>query len=102
MSLAVRLHQFTGAVSTVAFVAFLSQLCDRAWTATQYAALSSLGTLGRTTLAAGSGFLVDGLGGDWPLFFLLTALMVLPSLALILWHRKRLAPVLAGRAEPPG
>ena len=99
---AVVADQFTGAVSTVAFVAFLSQLCDRAWTATQYAALSSLGTLGRTTLAAGSGFLVDGLGGDWPLFFLLTALMVLPSLALILWHRKRLAPVLAGRGEPPG
>ena len=101
-AVAVVADQFTAAVSAVAFVAFLSQLCDRAWTATQYAALASLGTLARTTLAAGSGLLVDGLGGDWPLFFAITALMVLPSLALILWHRKRLAPVLAGRAEPDG
>ena len=101
-AVAVIADQFTAAVSAVAFVAFLSQLCDRAWTATQYAALASLSTLARTTLAAGSGLLVDRLGGDWPLFFVLTALMVLPSLVLILWHRKRLAPVLAGRAEPAG
>ena len=93
---AVIADQFTTAVSTVAFVAFLSQLCDRTSTATQYAALASLGTLSRTTLAAGSGFLVDGLGGNWPLFFVLTSLMVLPSLALLIWKRKRLVPHLEG------
>ena len=96
---AVIADQFTTAVSTVAFVAFLSQLCDRNWTATQYAALASLGTLSRTLLAAGSGILIDGLGGDWPLFFVITTLMVVPSLLLIAMNRRRLAPFMEGRPE---
>ena len=96
---AVIADQFTTAVSTVAFVAFLSQLCDRNWTATQYAALASLGTLSRTLLAAGSGILVDGLGGDWPLFFVITTLMVLPSLLLIMLNRRQLAPFMEGHAS---
>ncbi len=94
---AVIADQFTTAISTVAFVAFLSQLCDRNWTATQYAALASLGTLSRTLLAAGSGILIDGLGGDWPLFFVITTLMVVPSLLLIAMNRRRLAPFMEGR-----
>lgn len=94
---AVIADQFTTAISTVAFVAFLSQLCDRNWTATQYAALASLGTLSRTLLAAGSGILIDGLGGDWPLFFVITTLMVIPSLLLIAMNRRRLAPFMEGR-----
>ena len=88
--------QFTTAVSTVAFVAFLSQLCVRQYAATQYAALASLGNLSRTTLAAGSGFLVDGLGGNWQLFFIITALMVLPSLAILVLNRRHLSPLMAG------
>lgn len=97
-ALAVVADQFTTAVSTVAFVAFISQLCDKVYAATQYAALASLGNLGRTTLAASAGFVVDGLDGNWGLFFILTALMVLPSLALLLAVRKRIAPALAGGA----
>ncbi len=93
---AVVADQFTTAVSTVAFVAFLSQLCDRNWTATQYAALASLGNLSRTTMAAGSGIVVDGLGGNWPLFFVITTLMVLPSLLLIMANREALKPFLEG------
>ena len=95
---AVIADQFTTAISTVAFVAFLSQLCDRNWTATQYAALASLGTLSRTLLAAGSGILIDGLGGDWPLFFVITTLMVIPSLLLIAMNRRRLTPFMEGRS----
>ena len=82
---AVVADQFTTSVSTVAFVAFISQLCAREYAATQYAALASLGNLSRTTLAAGSGFLIDGLDGDWPVFFLLTALMVTPSLLIFVF-----------------
>lgn len=92
--IAVVADQVTTAVSTVAFVAFLSRLCDRAYTATQYAALASLGNLSRTTLAAGSGYLVLALGDNWTLFFILTALMVLPSLAVLAGLRSRLQPVL--------
>ena len=93
---AVVADQFTTAVSTVAFVAFLSQLCDRAYTATQYAALASIGNLSRTVLATGSGAVVDFLGGDWATFFILTVLMVLPSLAILWKIRRSLASLLAG------
>ena len=87
---AVVADQFTTALSTVTFVAFISYLCDRAWTATQYAAFASIGNLARTTLAAGSGFVVDSLGGNWALFFVITSAMVLPSMILILAIRNRL------------
>lgn len=75
---------FTAAWSSVALVAFISLLCNQAFSATQYALMASLGVLGRTLLASGSGFLVDSMGGNWTLFFILTAVMVLPSL-LFLW-----------------
>ena len=52
-------------------------LVDRTYTATQYALLASLGTAGRTLLAASSGELVDWLEGDWGTFFVLTTLMVI-------------------------
>lgn len=80
---AVVLDNFTSACATVAFVAFISHLTSRAYTATQYALMASLGNLGRTTLALGSGALVDYLDGNWALFFILTTLLVLPSLVLL-------------------
>ncbi len=81
---AVIFDDMAAAFATVAFVAFISLLVDRAYTATQYALLASIGTAGRTTLASSSGALVDWLNGDWGVFFILTALMVIPSL-IILW-----------------
>ncbi len=83
-AIAVIFDDIAAAFATVAFVAFISLLVDRAYTATQYALLASIGTAGRTTLASSSGALVDSLNGDWGIFFILTALMVLPSL-IILW-----------------
>jgi PAT family beta-lactamase induction signal transducer AmpG len=82
-ALAVLLDDIAAAFATVAFVTFISLLVDRTYTATQYALLASIGTIGRTTLAASSGAMVDGLGGDWGLFFVITALMVIPSLCLL-------------------
>lgn len=73
---------FTAAFSTVAFVSFLTAVTGQAFSATQYALLASLGNLGRTTLASFSGELVDYLN-DWPTFFILTALMVIPSLIML-------------------
>ena len=75
---------FTSAWSTVAFVALISLLANRAFTATQYALMASVATFGRTVLAAYSGVVVDWLDGNWAVFFLLTTLMVIPSL-LFLW-----------------
>jgi PAT family beta-lactamase induction signal transducer AmpG len=81
---AVALDDITAAFATVAFVAFISLLVNRTYTATQYALLASIGTAGRTTLASSSGALVDWLNGDWSTFFILTAIMVIPSL-ICLW-----------------
>ena len=86
-AVAVIFDDIAAAFATVAFVAFISLLVDRAYTATQYALLASIGTAGRTTLASSSGALVDWLNGDWGIFFILTALMVIPSL-IILWILK--------------
>ena len=86
-AIAVIFDDIAAAFATVAFVAFISLLVDRAYTATQYALLASIGTAGRTTLASSSGALVDWLNGDWGIFFILTALMVIPSL-IILWLMK--------------
>ncbi len=86
-AVAVIFDDIAAAFATVAFVAFISLLVDRTYTATQYALLASIGTAGRTTLASSSGALVDWLNGDWGLFFILTALMVIPSL-IILWIMK--------------
>ena len=78
------------AFATVAFVAFISMLVDRTYTATQYALLASIGTAGRTTLAASSGALVDWLNGDWSLFFIITAIMVIPSLIFLYMIKDKL------------
>lgn len=83
----------TAAWASIAFVSFISMLCSHTFSATQYALLASLGALGRSTLAAFSGQLVDALNGNWVIFFIITALMVIPGLILlgrISHHIKRL------------
>jgi len=89
-AIAVIFDDMAAAFATVAFVAFISLLVDRTYTATQYALLASIGTAGRTTLAASSGSLVDWLNGDWGVFFIITALMVIPSLILLWFMRNKL------------
>lgn len=89
-SVAVILDDLAAAFATVAFVSFISVLVNRQYTATQYALLASIGTLGRTTLASSSGSLVDYLNGDWGLFFIITCVMVVPSLILIFFLKGKI------------
>ena len=89
-AIAVIFDDMAAAFATVAFVAFISMLVDRTYTATQYALLASIGTAGRTTLAASSGALVDWLNGDWGVFFILTAVMVIPSLIFLYMIKDKL------------
>ena len=89
-AIAVIFDDMAAAFATVAFVAFISMLVDRTYTATQYALLSSIGTAGRTTLAASSGALVDWLNGDWGIFFIITAVMVIPSLIFLYFIKDKL------------
>ena len=89
-AIAVIFDDMAAAFATVAFVAFISMLVDRTYTATQYALLASIGTAGRTTLASSSGALVDWLNGDWGIFFIITAVMVIPSLIFLYMIKDRL------------
>ena len=86
----VLVDDLAAAFATVAFVGFISALVDRTYTATQYALLASIGTAGRTLFASSSGTMVDWLNGNWIIFFIITALMVIPSLICLLLIRKKL------------
>ncbi len=93
---AVILDEVTSAISTVVFVAFISILVDRTYTATHYALMASLATFGKNVFSAFSGFVVDkleflnnpeNLHNDWAIFFIITTIMVIPSL-IFLWMIK--------------
>lgn len=76
-------ENFSAGLGSAAFVAWLSALCSSRFTATQYALLTSLASVGRTTLSAGGGWIADRL--EWPIFFVTTTLVALPGLALVAW-----------------
>jgi len=83
LALTIGAENLTNGMGSAAFVAYLSGLCSVAFTATQYALLTSLAAFGASFLSASGGFLADQLG--WTPFFLLTTLACLPGLALLLW-----------------
>lgn len=100
--LAILTDNFTTAFSTVAFVSFLTALTGKAFSATQYALLASVGNAGRTILASSGGWFVDWTGGNWPLFFVLTALMVIPGLFLLVFIRKPLEQISSDHKDSNG
>lgn len=88
LALAICAENFTSAIGTVIFVAYLSALCQNPLhTATQYALLTALAAVGRTYLSSGAGFVADTTG--WPLFFVICVLVAIPSLVLLIWLQKR-------------
>src|SRR5215510_9873381 len=87
LTLTIIVENFTGAIGTVIFVAYLSALCQNPLhTATQYALLTALSAVGRTYLSAGAGYVAERVG--WPMFFVVSALTALPSLALLVWLQR--------------
>jgi PAT family beta-lactamase induction signal transducer AmpG len=87
LTFAIVLENFTSAIGTVIFVAYLSALCrNPLHTATQYALLTALAAVGRTYLSAGAGFLASSVG--WPVFFTLCAVAAIPGLALLAWLQR--------------
>jgi PAT family beta-lactamase induction signal transducer AmpG len=81
-------ENFTGAIGTVIFVAYLSALCQSPLhTATQYALLSALSAVGRTYISAPAGFVAAETGWFW--FFVLSCLTAIPSLILLWWLQRR-------------
>ena len=89
-AIAVLFDDVAAAFATVAFVTFISLLVDRTYTATQYALLASIGTMGRTLLASSSGAMVDWLDVNWGLFFIITAIMVIPSLVCLYFIKDKI------------
>lgn len=83
LALCVAAENLTAGMAGAALVAYISGLCNVAYTATQYALLSSLTAVGRTLFASASGKLADILG--WSDFFLFTTVVTVPALLLLLW-----------------
>ena len=92
LALCVAAENLTGAMAGTALVAYLSGLCSPAFTATQYALLSSLAAVGRTFVASSGGVLADKLG--WVPFFMLTTVATIPALVLLIWIARRDATAL--------
>ncbi len=79
--LAVAVENITGGMGTAAIVAFIMSLCNKSFSATQYALLSAFATLGRVWVGPMAGVLAPGTG--WPLFFLLSMVLAVPGLLLL-------------------
>lgn len=81
---------FCQAFATVAVISFMSYFASRTYTGSQFSLMVAFSNFGRTTLAASSGAIVDGMGGNWSLFFVFTTLIVIPALILLVWMGKLL------------
>ena len=92
----VGIENMTDGLADAAFVAYLSSLTSRAYTATQYALLSSLAAVPLRTISAGSGVLAEAMG--WTPFFLLTTAAALPAMAIMLLLLWKFPPK---EASPP-
>jgi PAT family beta-lactamase induction signal transducer AmpG len=90
---AIGIDCFCGGLATAAFLAFLMALCNRAFSATQYALLSSASALLGRLVGGSSGYIVTAMG--WPGFFALTMVIAVPALLLL-----GLSPIVP--AEEPG
>jgi PAT family beta-lactamase induction signal transducer AmpG len=88
LTVTIIVENFTGAIGTVIFVAYLSALCrNPLHTATQYALLTALAAVGRTYLSSGAGYVAKAVG--WPMFFAICVLVAIPSLILLAWLHRR-------------
>ncbi|MFI4988077.1 MAG: AmpG family muropeptide MFS transporter [Alphaproteobacteria bacterium] len=97
LALTIAIENVTGGMGSAALVAYLSGLCSRGYTATQYALLSSLATVGRTLIASLSGILAEELG--WVAFFTAATFLGVPGLLALVWlmQRERAATAAAVR-----
>jgi PAT family beta-lactamase induction signal transducer AmpG len=95
----VGVENFTDGLADAAFLTYLAGLTSRAFTATQYALLSSLAAVPLRTIGASAGWLAEGLG--WSGFFLLTTAAALPAMAVMLWLLRRYPPRAEAAADPP-
>jgi PAT family beta-lactamase induction signal transducer AmpG len=87
LTLTIAVENVTTGIGTVAFVAYLSSLCNVAYTATQFALLTSFMAFSRTLMSSGAGWLADRV--DWISFFALTTVAAVPGILLLIWMMRR-------------
>ena len=90
LAVTIATENVTGGIGSAAFVAYLSRLCNPAFTATQYALLSALAAVSRTFIASGGGWFAERLG--WAPFFTASTLLCVPGLLLLLFLMRRDLP----------
>ena len=88
MIAAVAAENLCGGMGTAAFVALLMAMCERRFSATQYALLSALSAVGRVYVGPAAGYMATWLG--WTQFFFVTFLIALPGVAMLWWQRERI------------
>ena len=85
---AVLIENISAGMGTAAFVALIMSLCNKRYTATQFALLSSLTALGRTYVGPVSGYMVQAFG--WAIFYGFSAAVAIPGLLLLIYLRKQI------------
>lgn len=86
--LTIAIENLSGGMGSSAFVAYLSVLCNTAYTGTQFALFTSFMAFGRTLLSSSSGWVVEQTG--WITFFCISTLVAAPGLLLLIWMMQRL------------
>lgn len=91
MIFAIGFENLSGGMGTSAFVALIMAACDKRYSATQYALLTSMASLARVFAGPPSGYIVETTG--WTIFFLLTTFAAFPGLILLFFMRNRLREI---------
>lgn len=86
---AIAFENISGGMGTTAFVALLMALCNKRFSATHYALLSALASVGRIYVSPLSGVLAGSIG--WPAFFLFSVFMAVPGIVMVWWMRRAIA-----------
>lgn len=86
--LTIGVENLSGGMGSAAFVAYLSVLCNTAYTGTQFALFTSFMAFGRTWLSAMSGWVADQT--DWVVFFIISTFVAVPGLLMVIWMIKHL------------
>lgn len=81
LAFSIAIENISGGMGTTGFVAFISSLVNKNFTATQYALLSSFSAFGRTLLSTPAGKFAEYLGWEW--FFILSVFLAVPGLVLL-------------------
>ena len=101
LTTAVAVEQVTSGIGLTVFVTYLSGLSNLAYTATQFALLSSVAAVGRTWLSTPAGYLATALG--WAGFWIMTMVVAVPGMILlwVLWRRGFVVDSMRQATVPP-